>query len=962
VTEINPYGYGSTAAIAGNDAQEIDEDTLVIVPLAGGETSQGNLFGDTPVLHGFVFEDNDGDGIQDPEEAGIEGVNLTLDQSDTTLTDSSGYYSFNTMLSDVHKVFEQDPAGYHSTTPYTVTVDVNSILTDTLPVNFGDTFITYTTSIFGTVFLDYNANGIMDLTDTGMQDVEIILSTDLITGTAMSQTTNHWGQYTFPVYNPGTYFIVETDPVGYVSTNAIPGSPDVTKEDNNTLKVIVSNLGRDMGDNMFGDSIAAQPVTVSGMVWDDNGAGGGIYGNGIRDGAEPPLAGAVIALSSGMTQTTGHNGTFSLYGLANEAITLTEINPSGYESTNAIPGNDAAKIDNDSILISSLSGGSTSANNMFGDVIPVPMAILTGTVFYDYNFNGSHQSDTEPGIPGVEITMEDTSAGMSSTTYTDSLGDYAFSVAAGNNVRIISSGPGGDFFPLTPENVTLTPTDPITYPNNNFAYGKDVAIIQGIVFDDVNGNGTQDSEETGLVGAVVTLDDITSVVTTAKVDRRSTGTFAFEALDLRAYNVHEDNPPNYVSTTPDNIQIDVTVLYTSYEVNFGDKYSPPTPTPTPTATPTPTLTPTSTPTPTPSMTPTPPPTSTPTVTPTPTPTPSPSPTPLITPTPIAHYTFDTTDEGWQFAGQIPPYDTPMSGYSPGMFGLAPNGSAYCFSYLFSPDVTVEDGNLYRAAWTIGSTAKIPNLCLQFRLRANQQGAWSSWDRIVTSAMSQAPYEILSKDYDLFINPRVTGTSGDNAMVFSLDLLSFDMSDDVSSWIFVDELLVELVNAMSGPQLVMYDFEAGADGWMFAGPIPPFDAPLSSAAGGSLGLDPNGSTNSFSYWFSPDVGMASSTMYRVVWEVESTASDADETVQFRLRQNQKGAWAAWNRTVSSNLDNAPAAGIPKLYDVIVSPVVTGIGDDDKLLLSFDILSFDAADDENSQLLLNEVIVEETTISP
>jgi uncharacterized repeat protein (TIGR01451 family) len=119
----------------------------------------------------------------------------------------------------------------------------------------------------------------------------------------------------------------------------------------------------------FGDVWAGAVITISGQVWNDNGAGIGELANGLRDGTEPGLAGAIVSLSSGLTQTTTSDGLFLRYAPPGQVITVTETNPTNYLSTDAIPGNDASKWDKDTLIVSALSGGSISADNLFGDVL-----------------------------------------------------------------------------------------------------------------------------------------------------------------------------------------------------------------------------------------------------------------------------------------------------------------------------------------------------------------------------------------------------------------------------------------------------------------------------------------------------------------------------------------------------------------------------------------------------------------
>jgi hypothetical protein len=166
---------------------------------------------------------------------------------------------------------------------------------------------------------------------------------------------------------------------------------------------------------------------------------------------------------------------------------------------------------------------------------------------------------------------------------------------------------------------------------------------------------------------------------------------------------------------------------------------------------------------------------------------------------------------------------------------------------------------------------------------------------------------------------------------------------------------------TGTEVLAYTFESGDDGWICPGQIPPYDPPISAATNSVIGLGPDGSTNCFSYWFSPDAAISDGTLYSATFDVTSTAATMDETLQIRLRVNQKGSWQAWDRTVNSNYDQSPMIGVTKTYRVLFDPQVTGAGDD-FAVFSFDLLSFDWSDNVNSWLMLDEMRLEEAAVSP
>ncbi len=190
-------------------------------------------------------------------------------------------------------------------------------------------------------------------------------------------------------------------------------------------------------------------------------------------------------------------------------------------------------------------------------------------------------------------------------------------------------------------------------------------------------------------------------------------------------------------------------------------------------------------------TPTPTPTATPTPTPTVTPTPTPTPTPVPGIPPIAHYSFEFNEEGWSFNGEVPPYHEPTTTWEPGRLGLNADTSSYSFSYWLSPEIPIEDDKIYQVIWLVSSSVSEPDSSLQFRLRINQPGSWQGWERIVNSYNQHAPSDISPLWYQVLFNPAVTDEV-DDTIQLSFDLLSFDDADDTSSWIYLEEAIVQEV--------------------------------------------------------------------------------------------------------------------------------------------------------------------------
>jgi uncharacterized repeat protein (TIGR01451 family) len=515
------------------------------------------------VVYGTVFQDDNHNGNQNQGEDGLSGVELSSDQAfpQSLTTNALGQYTLRYVTPVTATISETNPTNYVSTTPDVVETEVITGSSNSSPVDFGD-FLGI--KIVGQVFDDLNVNGVNDDGEEGVLGSQLSVNTD-------SFTTGANGEYTLYERLSGTdpVLITETDPADYVSTNAIPGD-DMSRVDANTLRINLPISGTVYSDADFGDVMASGVITISGSVWNDNGANGGSLANGFWESGEPGLGGAVISLSSGMTQTTAADGVFQLYAPPDQAITVTESNPISYISTNAIPGNDAIKLDHDTLRIGPLSSGNTSEGNLFGDVISSTVATISGTVFNDANQNGVLDG-VEQGLPGITVTLE-TAAGTPIPVLTDSSGAYQFAVVPSSYVRVTSAGPGGAFYPTTPESLMLRPPAPQVYPDNNFGYSDyaEMALVYGVVFDDQNSNGQQDFGEDGLVGVDITLTNgVITQTTTTGASGLITGTFAFTLTQAGFYTVLEQNPVGYRSTTPDHVVVAVNLGESKF-VEFGD--------------------------------------------------------------------------------------------------------------------------------------------------------------------------------------------------------------------------------------------------------------------------------------------------------------------------------------------------------------------------------------------------------
>jgi len=201
VQEVDPPGYISTTA------------NLISVTLVSGQSQIVN-YGDVAtapsgVINGYVFEDEDKDGVKGLGENGLPGVLLSLDDGAQTLTDDMGYYAFTAMQGN-YVVVETDPVGFSSTTTNSGSAAIVA-QDDTVTIHFGDYAGPTSGVLEGYVYIDENDDGMRNSMEEGVPNVRISVSN------GDSTLTNANGFYVFNL-EPNTYSVTETDPNGYTST------------------------------------------------------------------------------------------------------------------------------------------------------------------------------------------------------------------------------------------------------------------------------------------------------------------------------------------------------------------------------------------------------------------------------------------------------------------------------------------------------------------------------------------------------------------------------------------------------------------------------------------------------------------------------------------------------------------------------------------------------------------------
>ena len=326
------------------EAVSVDEIKVVL----RSASASGLAFLDAPAngsIAGTVHEDNDADGAPDSPDVVLAGATVYLDSDNdgtfdvgepSTTSDALGAYSFTGLYAGTYRVRSVALDSYvlSGTQPVTVTLAWTSG-GESWQVTGKDLYQQGATlTVAGSVIDDVDADGTADIGEAGIAGVTVTLyrdkngngTYDAVTDTSVRVATTSpaaetLGQFSMTMLPPGTYFLIETDPSGYVSTTSNTRTLVLTTE---------SSTG-----NAFLDATA---YTISGTVFSDR------DGNLTQGGSEPGLSGVLVtgvksaAVAVTATATTGASGTYTLTGLTVGEYTVTYAMPTGFAATSPASG------------------------------------------------------------------------------------------------------------------------------------------------------------------------------------------------------------------------------------------------------------------------------------------------------------------------------------------------------------------------------------------------------------------------------------------------------------------------------------------------------------------------------------------------------------------------------------------------------------------------------------------------
>ena len=427
-----PAGYSQTgdpdegAAVCttcdGKAAVTTDGSADVLTVDFGYQPTGGGVIGD------YVWQDDDGDGIQDDGESALANITVTLYEDTngngqydastdaivaTAVTDASGNYLFTGLAADNYVVLvdtadadlptdgNSDPFVSSTGSAAAITLAANQT---NLTADFG---FTAGATIGDTIYMDTDGNGTQDATEAGLANITVELWLDSDgNGTPDSSydstTTASDGTYSFTGIPAGDYVVVvDTGDADLPSGASLSGDPDesgacTTCDGQHAVTVSA-------GQTYLAADFGFEPANVIGdYIWTD------LDGDGVQDAGESGIPNVVITLtlqsSTVITTVTDADGYYYFGdipdGTHTVAVKLSTLPAGLSQSGDPDEVGSCTTCDNSSSVV--ISGQNSDLSLDFGYELSGSLSI-SGNVFNDNDQDGVDRETGETGIQTVTL-------------------------------------------------------------------------------------------------------------------------------------------------------------------------------------------------------------------------------------------------------------------------------------------------------------------------------------------------------------------------------------------------------------------------------------------------------------------------------------------------------------------------------------------------------------------------------
>jgi hypothetical protein len=556
LTEANAGHVTNTATASGdfNALPYTNSDTLITVvqPLPSS------------VVSGQVRDDSNGNGNLGDNDAGLANVKIELDNGictrgvncPSTLTNTSGVFTFNGVADGSYMLVETDPANYVSTAD-----------SDPPNDNLIDVIILGGVSSTNNVFLDTAnpascsapdpANGFVVSTNPTNGATNVPLSTTTITVTfnqpmitTGAESVLQAGKYELKNQSNGKTVVitgVTYDPVTFTATLTIDSS-DPNWQAGTLFNLTIKNLKNACGTSQ--PNVVRSFTTeaaISGQVRNSLDSQG-IYGSTVQ------LSGGSCGGSCGTT-TTDQNGNFQFAGFAPGSYTLAQTDLPGYSS---VSDSDPP---NDNLIALTLTAGSNSTGHLFTDM----PACTGGVSFVASTIPANGATGVSLGITTLTVTFNQPmiTYGGGSVLDIGNFNDAIDNLTLGGNVPILSITYNPNTYTAT---LTIDTTDPEWQPGSQYRLrikngiknscnvkptGADVDVLFTTAAY-ISGQVRNSLDSQGIYGSTVQLSGGSCGGTCGTTTTDVSGNFRFSGLAPGSYTLTQTDLPGYSSVSDSN--------------------------------------------------------------------------------------------------------------------------------------------------------------------------------------------------------------------------------------------------------------------------------------------------------------------------------------------------------------------------------------------------------------------------
>lgn len=601
------FGYARKGRGSGLDVSIMDtsvdtvQETAPITLVSSQQLQMGIGILTMARVTGYAWFDDSGDGIRQAGEPPLAGVEVELEGTKNgfkyqTVTGEDGVYTVVQVRPGTYRLRFKAPEG-HAFTVYSrtggearsvITTEGRSTGSKEVKLSPGETldkqnvgFIS-DAGIFGMAFMDANYNGLYDEGEAPLPNVELEIYRQIMDKPLAKTKSAKDGTFSFTGLRSATYRLRVVLPDSGVTFTKVVRDPGVV---GNLLRArpgrrenSIENIALAQGERYEVAVGAIQPASLSGYAYlDDN-------FSGTRDKGEKIAQGLVVTLRDEegnviASDKTNAKGKYSFTNLNPGTYVLHMAAKPGYAFSKPGEGNVMGNAGggNGQSAPFALELGEARTEVNLGMILP---GVVEGMFYADADDDGQWD-ETESGLTGGTVALLDEAS--RETVFTADIGregTFRFDAVMPGTYQLAYTLPEGAIFATGTESTHTLSEDGTSATGKAFPFtvgetvtaplvgGLTLGKIEGAVFADADGDGSQSPSESPVAGATMTLtprrDDLSPMVVATGPD----GEFQLDGLHPDTYTLAFSAPDGQVISRLQGVSLPLTTGENQVEVTL----------------------------------------------------------------------------------------------------------------------------------------------------------------------------------------------------------------------------------------------------------------------------------------------------------------------------------------------------------------------------------------------------------